>query len=70
MINIKDIKTLGLKEMHHFQVEALLEFIQDSLNLAAMTNDKEIVAEVAQSADELIRLFGGQGVSVAFEEDH
>jgi hypothetical protein len=70
MMNIKDMKTLGLKEMHNFQVEALLEFVHDALNLAAMTGDKDIVADVEQSADELIRLFGGTGVSVTFQDDH
>jgi hypothetical protein len=70
MMNIEDMKTLGLKQMHTVQVEALLEFIQDALNLAAMTEDKDIVLEVENKADEMIRLFGGNGVSVTFEEDH
>jgi hypothetical protein len=70
MMNIENMETLGLKQMHTVQVEALLEFIQDALNLAAMTEDKEIVLEVGRKADEMIHLFGGNGVSVTFEEDH
>ena len=67
--DIESLKALGFREMHPLQVEALLLFVQDALNLAAMTSDKEIVADVEQSADELVRLFGGNGVSVKFEED-
>jgi hypothetical protein len=70
MMNIENMETLGLKQMHTVQVEALLEFIQDAINLAALTQDPEIVLEVEHKADQMIRLFGGNGVSVTFEEDH
>ena len=70
MMHVEDIKAMGFKQMHTVQVEALLLFVQDALNLAAMTEDPEIVADVEQSADELVRLFGGNGVSVKFEEDY
>ena len=70
MMQIEDLKALGFKNMHQAQVEALLMFVQDSLSLAAMTEDKDILSDVEQSADELVRLFGGNGVSVKFEEDY
>ena len=59
-----DLKTLSLRQMHPMQVEALLGFVGVSLNLAALTNDKEILEETEAEADELIRLFGGNGIKL------
>ena len=67
--DIESLKALGFRKMHPLQVEALLLFVQDALNLAAMTSDKEIVADVEQSADELVRLFGGNGISLNYVVD-
>ena len=68
-MHVEDIKAMGFKQMHQAQVEALLMFVQDALNLAAMTEDKEILADVEQSADELVRMFGGNGVSLNYVID-
>jgi hypothetical protein len=62
--------TLGLKDMHPMQIEALMEFIGITLNLASLTNDMEVVAETEAFADELIKLFGGNGVKVNIEVDY
>ena len=69
MMHVEDIKAMGFKQMHKAQVEALLMFVQDALNLAAMTEDQDIIADVEQTADELVRLFGGNGVSVNYVVD-
>ena len=69
MMHVEDIKAMGFKQMHQAQVEALLMFVQDALNLAAMTEDQDIIADVEQTADELVRLFGGNGVSVKYVVD-
>jgi len=69
MMQIEDLKALGFKNMHQAQVEALLMFVQDSLSLAAMTEDKDILSDVEQSADELVRLFGGNGISLNYVVD-
>ena len=69
MMHVEDIKAMGFKQMHQAQVEALLMFVQDALNLAAMTEDQDIIADVEQTADELVRLFGGNGVSVNYVID-
>ena len=69
MMHVEDIKAMGFKQMHHAQVEAMLIFVQDALNLAAMTEDPDILADVEQSADELIRLFGGNGISLNYVVD-
>ena len=65
-----NMKSLGLREMHPAQVEALMEFVGMSINLAALTRDKEIVEETETAADELLRLFGGNGVRVVVETDY
>ena len=69
MMHVEDIKAMGFKQMHTVQVEALLMFVQDALNLATMTEDQDIIADVEQTADELVRLFGGNGVSVNYVID-
>jgi hypothetical protein len=53
--------------MHRMQVEALMNFVGEALNLAALTNDEDILHETEESADELVRLFGGNGVKVTIE---
>ena len=69
MMHIEDLEALGFKQMHRVQVKAVLDFVQDAIPLAAMTDDPEILADVEQTADELIRLFGGTGVTVTIETD-
>ena len=68
-MHVEDIKAMGFKQMHQVQVKAVLDFVQDAIHLAAMTEDPEILADVEQTADELIRLFGGTGVTVTIETD-
>jgi len=62
-----EIKSLGFKEMHPMQVEALVDLINRALNLACLTGDDEIIQEIEQSSDEVIHLFGGNGVSVKID---
>tara|TARA_R110002020_G_scaffold474229_1_gene705030 strand:+ start:909 stop:1118 length:210 start_codon:yes stop_codon:yes gene_type:complete len=62
-----EIKSLGFKEMHPMQVEALVDLINRALSLACMTGDDEIIQEIEQSSDEVIHLFGGNGVSVKID---
>ena len=65
-----NMKSLGLKDMHPVQVEALMEFVGMALNLAALTDDQEIVDETESAADELVRLLGGNGVTVVVETNY
>jgi hypothetical protein len=67
MKNNDEIKSLGFKEMHPMQVEALVDLINRALNLACMTGDDEIIQEIEQSSDEVIHLFGGNGVSIKID---
>ena len=61
------INTLGFKEMHPMHVEALVDLINRALNLACITGDEEIIQEIEQASDEVIHLFGGNGVSVKID---
>ena len=68
-LDIENMTTLGLKDMHTLQVKSLLDFVNDAVTLAAMTGDGEIVDEIEQSADEMIRMFGGVGVTISVVDD-
>jgi len=70
MIDPEIGKTLGLKQMHPVQVETLMEFVGVAINLATLTNDKEVIEETEAFADELIRMFGGNGVRVVIDVEY
>ena len=61
------MKTLGLKDMHPMQIRALMDFVEMSIEIAAVTGSKDAVRDVEAAADDLIRLFGGNGVKVEIE---
>tara|TARA_B100000768_G_scaffold155358_1_gene152387 strand:- start:872 stop:1108 length:237 start_codon:yes stop_codon:yes gene_type:complete len=64
MIELEDIKTVGFKQMHQLQIDALVDYIAVAINCAAALKDKEVLAEVEADSDELIKLFGGKGLHV------
>lgn len=66
----KEFKSLGLRQMHPMQVESLMEFIGVALNLATMTDDDDVIKETEAFADELIKLFGGNGIKLTIEADY
>ena len=61
------MNTLGLKDMHPMQLRSLLGFVELALEVAAATGEREAVKDVEAAADDLIRLFGGNGVRVQIE---
>jgi|TARA_R110000796_G_scaffold245206_1_gene369297 hypothetical protein len=61
------MKSLGFKQMHPMQVEVLMDFIATTLNLAALTNDQDVIDETEATADEIVRLFGGNGIKLTIE---
>ena len=61
-MKIGKMKTVGLKDMHPVQVEALMELISMTINLASQTKDVEILEDVEAYCDEMVKLFGGIGV--------
>ena len=67
-VMLQDLKSIGLKDMHPMQIGALMELIGTTLKLAANTKDHNLLAGVESDCDELVKLFGGVGVSVTVEE--
>lgn len=65
-------KSVGLKDMHPAQIEALVQFVGLAFHLANQFEEDDAIEEVEQQADELIRLLGGNGVQVhlSVELDH
>jgi hypothetical protein len=51
------------------QVQALLELVGIAMNLASLSEDNEILEDTTLYCDELIKLFGGNGVRMAVEVD-
>lgn len=67
---IENFKSLGFKDMHPMQVEALMELIGIALNLASLAEDNEILEDTTAYCDELVKLFGGNGVRLSVEVDY
>ena len=57
-------KAVGFKDMHPMQIQSLLELVHMTLNLATLTGDDEIIEDVEAYADEMVKMFGGQGVKL------
>ncbi len=66
---IENFKSMGFKDMHPMQVEALMELIGIALNLASLSEDNEILEDTTAYCDELVKLFGGNGVRLSVEVD-
>ena len=58
---------IGFRDMHPMQLEALMALIGVTLELASKTDDDELLAQVESDCDELVKLFGGNGVKVTVE---
>ena len=62
MLMPKNFELVGLKDMHTMQVDALINFIGLAIRMASKSKCDHLVAQVAEDAHELVRLFGGGGV--------
>ncbi len=60
----QEFKSLGIKDMHPMQIEALINFIGLALDMASQFEGDEALELVEEEADNLIRLLGGNGVKV------
>jgi hypothetical protein len=63
----EEFSSTGIKDMHPMQIEALVQFIGLAFDLASQFEGDEAIEEVEARADELIRIFGGNGVTVRLE---
>ena len=66
---ITHFKSVSLRDMHEMQVEALLDLVGFTLQIAARSNEPALVQRAEDICDEMVRLFGGGGVSVKIESE-
>ena len=62
-------KSIGLKDMHPMQLEALMSLIGLTLELAVKIDEPEILNNVEADCDEFVKLLGGNGIKVKIELD-
>jgi len=67
MTHIEDLKALGFKQMHQMQIDCLVGYISSTVNLAASIGDQDIIEEIEAQSDELIKMFGGNGLKVSVD---
>jgi hypothetical protein len=61
------LKTLGFKDMHPEQVEALMLLIHSFLSLADGYENEDIFEQAKEIAEDAVILFGGHGIEVQYE---
>ena len=68
----ENFSSIVIKDMHPMQIESLVNFIGFAIQLASQFEGDDAIEEVEARADEMIRLFGGNGVKVnlSVELDH
>ena len=52
------IDTVGFKEMHPMQVQALLKVVDKTMRLAVCSDDDAIIEDVTEHVNDMIQLFG------------
>lgn len=62
----ENFKSLGFKDMHPMQVEAVLTVIGIALNLASNWGG-DVYEETEEAVDEMVKLLGGNGVISTYE---
>jgi hypothetical protein len=63
----ENLKTLGFKDMHPDQVEALMMLIHTCLSLADGYENDFIFEQAHEIAEDAVILFGGKGIEVQYE---
>lgn len=63
------VNSIGLRDMHPMQIEALTSLIGVTLELAVKFDDQELLDNVEADCDELVQLFGGNGIKVIVESE-
>ena len=55
---------IGWRDMHPMQIEEFTNFISEMIELAELIDDEEVFLRAKAQAHELIRVFGGRGLSI------
>lgn len=61
------LKTIGFKDMHPEQVEALMLLIHSFLSLADGYENEDVFEQAKEIAEDAVILFGGHGIEVQYE---
>lgn len=61
---MKSIQSVGFQDMHPMQVKALMDLVKLTIETAAQSNEQSQVKNAEHVCDEVVRLFGGNGVNV------
>lgn len=62
----EEFKSLGFKDMHPMQIEAMMEVVAVTLGLAA-GQGPEVYEEAEEAVDNMVKIFGGNGVVTSVE---
>lgn len=63
---MEDFKSLGFKDMHPMQIEALMEVVAAAMCMAAEIGP-DALQETEEAVDEMVKIFGGNGVISSYE---
>ena len=63
----ENIQTVGFKDMHQEQVDALTLMVHAFLSLADGYENEDIFDQAKEIADDVVILFGGNGIEVKYE---
>lgn len=55
-------KAVGFKDMHQMQVDAIMNLISESIYIASFLGTEE-VNHITETADEVVKIFGGNSVT-------
>lgn len=65
----QNLKTLGFKDMHDDQIDALMKLVEAALNLSGAVGDAEF-EEMHSIAEDAVIMFGGVGIDVKFNASY
>lgn len=63
----ENIQTVGFKDMHQEQLDALILMVHAFLSLADGYENEDVFEQAKEIAEDVVLLFGGNGIEVKYE---
>jgi hypothetical protein len=63
----ENIQTVGFKDMHPEQLDALILMVHAFLSLADGYENEDVFEQAREIAEDVVLLFGGNGIEVKYE---
>lgn len=63
----ENIQTVGFKDMHQEQLDALILMVHAFLSLADGYENEDVFEQAKEIAEDVVLLFGGSGIEVKYE---